>query len=56
MLEAAKRAGVKRITLESTLTAHGFYARLGFVDTGPLSVQEIGGYPVRYYPMVLELL
>ena len=55
MIEAARKAGVKRITLESTLTAHEFYKRLGFADTGPMGRQEIAGHQVRYYPMALSL-
>jgi GNAT superfamily N-acetyltransferase len=55
MLEKAKKADVKKVTLESTLTAHKFYMRLGFQDTGPLASMEIAGYPVKYFPMALEL-
>ncbi len=55
MLEAAKNAGAKEVTLESTLTAHEFYRGLGFRDIGPMRTMEIAGYPVRYFPMVLHL-
>ncbi len=55
MIDAAKNAGVERVTLESTITAHGFYKRLGFADTGPMSTLEITGHPVRYFPMALRL-
>ncbi len=55
MIGTARNAGMHRITLEASLTGHGFYKRLGFAETGPLSWQEIGGYPVRYYPMALDL-
>ena len=54
MLETAKNAGVGRVTLESTLTAHEFYKRLGFKDTGPMSKMEIAGHLVRYFPMALQ--
>jgi hypothetical protein len=46
---------VKEVTLESTITAHEFYRRLGFRDCGPVSWTEIAGYPVRYFPMKREL-
>lgn len=55
MIAKAKETGAKSITLESSLTAHEFYKRLGFVDTGPLSQSVIGGYPVSNYPMVLNI-
>ena len=54
MLEKARASGVERITLESTLTAHDFYKRLGFKDTGPIKSMEIAGYSVRYFPMELR--
>ncbi len=53
MLDTAKKAGVKRVTLESTLTAHEFYKKLGFIDSGPMKTMEIAGYSVRYFPMAL---
>jgi len=55
MLGAAKAAHVETVTLESTLTAHPFYKRLGFNDTGPLATVEIGGSRVRYFPMSQRL-
>ena len=54
MLESARKFGAVRVTLESTLTAHGFYQKLGFRDVGPLSRVDIGGSLVRYYPMELR--
>lgn len=53
MLDTAKKAGVNVVTLESSLTAHDFYRKLGFKDTGPMSKMDIAGYPVRYIPMAL---
>lgn len=55
MIKTANKARVNLITLESTLTAHDFYIRLGFQDTGPMSSQNIAGHPVRYFPMSLQL-
>ena len=53
--QAARNAGVTRIVLQSTLTAHEFYLRRGFKDTGPLQWTEIAGYPVRNIPMTLSI-
>jgi GNAT superfamily N-acetyltransferase len=55
LLDTAKKAGAKNVTLDSTITAHDFYRSLGFVDTGPMSQQELGGHTVRYFPMALRL-
>lgn len=55
MLHTAKKNGVKLVTLESTLTAHEFYKRLDFCDTGPMSTIDIGGLPVRYFPMAAQI-
>jgi GNAT superfamily N-acetyltransferase len=51
MLDFARNAGAKEVTLDSTVTAHDFYKRFCFVDTGPLRWREIGGSQVRSYPM-----
>jgi putative acetyltransferase len=55
MIDKAKELGAKSITLDSTLTAHSFYQRLGFVDTGPVEASELGGSMVRGIPMVMTL-
>ena len=55
MINKAKRLGLSSITLDSTLTAHEFYKRFGFVDTGPATQHIIGGYPVTGIPMKLDL-
>jgi len=55
MLDFARNAGAKDVTLDSTVTAHDFYQRFGFVETGPLRWREIGGSQVRSYPMSLAL-
>jgi GNAT superfamily N-acetyltransferase len=55
VLQAARDAGARSIALNSTLTAHEFYLKAGFVDTGPRERREIAGYPVSYYPMRREL-
>lgn len=55
LLDQARAAGAKEVLLESSITAHEFYRRLGFVDQGPMITQEIGGSLVRGYPMRLAL-
>jgi GNAT superfamily N-acetyltransferase len=55
MLDLARNAGAKAVTLDSTLTAQDFYKRFGFVETGPLNRKEIGESQVRSYPMNLAL-
>jgi GNAT superfamily N-acetyltransferase len=55
MIAKAKESGAKSVTLESTITAHEFYKKLGFSDTGPIAQSIIGGYPVSNYPMVLNI-
>src|SRR5262249_18445728 len=55
MLDFARNAGAKEVTLDSTVTAHDFYKRFGFVETGPLRWREIGGSQVRSYPMSVAL-
>jgi GNAT superfamily N-acetyltransferase len=55
MLEKARRAGAGSVTLDSSLTAHGFYQHLGFRDSGPMKRQDIGGSLVRGYPMAIQL-
>lgn len=55
MLEKARLRGVKRVDLESSLTAHSFYLRVGFVDAGPMGYADIGGHPVRYIPMCYRM-
>ena len=55
MLDFARNAGAKDVTLDSTVTTNDFYQRFGFVETGPLRWREIGGSQVRSYPMSLAL-
>ncbi len=55
MLDKAVEFAVKRVKLSSSITAHGFYKRLGFVDSGEMKKILIGGYPVTCYPMELCL-
>jgi GNAT superfamily N-acetyltransferase len=54
MLDKARNAGVKSVTLDSTITAHKFYMRQGFRDGGPMQRREIGGYLVTGFPMILD--
>jgi GNAT superfamily N-acetyltransferase len=55
MLEKARSSGAKFVALESSITAHDFYKRVGFTDSGPMKRQEIGGSLVRGFPMVFNL-
>jgi len=56
MLVEAKEKKVKEITLESTLTAHDFYQKVGFKDTGDQITVEISGQKVRCYRMKMGLV
>jgi GNAT superfamily N-acetyltransferase len=55
MMNEALKSKVERLTLESTITAHGFYKRIGFHDHGPMITVEIAGTPIRCFPMVMNL-
>lgn len=55
MIEKAKDFGALSITLDSTLTAHNFYKKLGFVDTGPMKLVQIGDSKIRSLPMQMKL-
>lgn len=54
IIEAAKAAGAMEMTLESTITAHSFYASMGFIDSGPQQTIEISGVGIRCFPMRLK--
>jgi GNAT superfamily N-acetyltransferase len=55
VLEVLKSQHVGFVRLDSTITAQEFYKKMGFVNTGPEKTVEIGGSPVRCYPMKLTL-
>jgi putative acetyltransferase len=55
MINEAKEKGAKEIVLESTLTAHKFYQRVGFKDIGPQMKVSIGGVDIRCIPMSMQL-
>lgn len=55
MIAFARAKKIKFLRLYSTITAHHFYQKLGFVDVGEMQSVVIGGNPVRCYLMVLEL-
>ena len=55
MLSEAKSQGVEKIGLESTLTSHEFYKKMGFSDAGAQMTVEIAGTPVRCIPMVQKI-
>lgn len=55
MIAEARNQNAIEINLESTLTAHGFYRKMGFRDSGEQSTVEVGGSQVRCIPMTLKL-
>ena len=55
MIQKARELKANTITLSSTITAHEFYKRLGFVDSGPMQRTEIGGSLVTGFPMIMNL-
>lgn len=55
LLDEAKEKGVRKIKLDSSITAYQFYRKLGFSETGPKQMVEIGGYPVTSFPMELNI-
>lgn len=55
MLSEAKEKNVKEITLEATLTAHDFYLKMGFENSGPQMTVKISGQKIRCYPMKMKL-
>jgi L-amino acid N-acyltransferase YncA len=55
MIEESRKAGAKKLSLESTLTSHNFYLKLGFVDEGPMITVDINGTLIRCHPMTLKL-
>jgi len=55
LIQEAKAKAVRKIKLESTITAFEFYKSFGFVVTGPKQMVEIGGYPVTSFPMELSV-
>ncbi len=55
MIAEAKRQNAFEINLESTLTAHSFYQKMGFLDSGAMATTELGGSKIRYIPMKLNL-
>ena len=55
LLDVARTEGVQKIELDSSLTAHEFYLRFGFVDRGPRTQVVVGGYPVSCIPMVYKV-
>ena len=55
MIKTALDLQATSITLDSTITAKGFYERLGFVSAGDMKKVEIGGYPVTSFPMKMDL-
>jgi GNAT superfamily N-acetyltransferase len=55
MLVRAREAQIEKIRLDSTITAHKFYKKMGFRDCGPMSRSPIGGSPVTSFPMEMVL-
>lgn len=55
MITEARKQNAFEINLESTLTAHSFYKKIGFKDSGELATIELGGSKIRYIPMKMNL-
>ncbi|WP_374030194.1 GNAT family N-acetyltransferase [Bdellovibrio bacteriovorus] len=55
MIAETRKQNAFEINLESTLTAHSFYQKMGFADAGELATIELGGSKIRYIPMKLKL-
>jgi 8-oxo-dGTP pyrophosphatase MutT (NUDIX family)/L-amino acid N-acyltransferase YncA len=55
MIKTAIDLQAVSITLDSTITAKGFYERLGFVSAGDMKKVDIGGYSVTSFPMKMDL-
>jgi predicted acetyltransferase len=55
MLVEANKLQAKILSLESSITAHDFYKKLGFRDVGSMKTLEINGQPVRCFPMEMRL-
>ena len=56
MLDEAKNRSIDMVSLDSTITAHVFYKKCGFHDSGPVRKRLIGGVPVSSIPMELDLV
>ena len=55
MMTEIENAQVKQVTLQSTITAHNFYTKMGFFDDGTQQTLVINGMPIRCFPMKLQL-
>ena len=55
MVNEARAANIKIIKMESTISAHSFYKKLGFSDCGPQIIFPVNGIGVRCFPMELKL-
>ncbi|MBS1958916.1 MAG: GNAT family N-acetyltransferase [Bdellovibrionales bacterium] len=51
MEEVVRDERIDKITLESTISAHKFYKRMGFIDSGPMTTIEINSERIRCFPM-----
>ncbi len=56
MIQESRQAGVEKILLEATLTAHGFYLSQGFKDSGPATIMKMGSARLACVPMEMSLL
>jgi GNAT superfamily N-acetyltransferase len=55
MLDVLRARNAESVSLDSTITAQEFYHKMGFENIGPEKSVEIGGTPVRCYPMKMIL-
>ena len=51
MFDELKRNSVQKINLHSSITAHPFYLKLGFMDSSLMTTVSINQTPIRCIPM-----
>lgn len=52
LFDICKKSEVKTIKLHSTITAHEFYRKMGFEDSGPMTCVLVNQVQVRCTPMI----
>ncbi len=55
IIKELKEKKIKKMGLDSTLTAHSFYLSMGAKDTGPMNSIVINSVPIRIYPMEFQI-
>lgn len=55
ILKIAYKQQLKKINLHATITARGFYERLGFFQSASDTTIEMQGVPIPCFPMTFEI-